>query len=348
MKVLLFDTTQAYLTPGGKQKQVQMLYEHLPKVGVEVEYARWWDPDQTFDIAHFFGYRAPYLIDQVKQKNKKIVLTQVMDVHTNMSSLQKYFFGLKMKMINNYLPHQIRGKFDGSSLNKYDALVYMHKYDWLSAINMFQVNKNKTHIIPHAFNMPKNISGFSKLPGLPSKYLVSVGSIVPRKRPLLLAQYAKAAKIPVVFIGPGEESNSYYKQFKSQIDNKYVFYLGFADETTKMSALNHASGFVLLSTAESGCIAVYEAGSLGLPLLLPNMLWAKAYTDPTDLYHCDVEQSKKAVQQLAEFFDIAEKRDQPTFKIHSWTEIAEMYKEVYQKLLPPAKKILPKEEGMLV
>ena len=128
MKVILFDTTQAYLTPGGKQVHAQKLYENLPKVGVEVDYAKWWDPNQTFDIVHFFGYNAPYLLNAIKKKNRRAILTQIMDAQTNFSPIKKRIYGLGAGLINK-LPGRVRDKFHMSYLNDYDALVYMHKND---------------------------------------------------------------------------------------------------------------------------------------------------------------------------------------------------------------------------
>ncbi|RZK10769.1 MAG: glycosyltransferase [Flavobacterium sp.] len=332
MKVLLFDTTQSYLSPGGKQVHAQKLFENLPKVGVEVEYARWWDPNQSFDIVHFFGYNAPYLINSIKKKNKKTVLTQIMDAQTNFSPMKKKVYGWGAKMINA-LPSRVRSKFNMSYLNEYDALVYMHKFDKKTAIEIFHVDSNKTAVIPHASDSVE-IGKVDPLPdGLPKKYLVSAGSIVERKRPVLLAQMAKKAKVPVVFIGSGHESDSYFQEFKTLVDNKYVFYLGFVSQETKISVLLQGSGFVLLSTAESGCIAVYEAASLGLPLLLPDLLWAQCYADPKEIHFCSCKNFHVSVQQLHSFYSIAERRAYPSFRVHTWEEIAYKYKEVYESIL---------------
>lgn len=332
MKVLLFDTTQSYLTPGGKQVHAQKLYENLPKVGVDVEYAKWWDPNQTFDIIHFFGYNAPYLLNAIKRKNKKIVLTQVLDVQTNFSPLKKKLYSWWFKLLM-YFPNRVRNKFDTTSLNQYDALVYMHKFDRETAINFFNINEQKAFIIPHASDPINKPNSLERIKGLPQKYLVSAGSIVERKRPLLLAQMAKKAGVPIVFIGTGNENDEYFTEFKGLVDNKYVYYLGYVSQETKIDILSQSNGFALLSTAESGCIAVYEAASLGLPLFLADALWAKCYSEPKEIYFCDCKNFDLAVTYLQDFYSKAERKEYSTFKVHTWEEIASMYKVVYQGLV---------------
>lgn len=39
MKVLLFDTTNAFLTPGGKAVHAIKLQQELSKIGVEIEFS---------------------------------------------------------------------------------------------------------------------------------------------------------------------------------------------------------------------------------------------------------------------------------------------------------------------
>jgi glycosyltransferase involved in cell wall biosynthesis len=332
MKVLLFDTTQSYLTPGGKQVHAQKLYENLPKVGVEVEYAQWWNPNQQFDVMHFFGYNAPYLIDALRKKHKKTVLTQIMDAQTNFSTRKKKLYSLGFDLLK-LMPARVQSKFYTTYLNQYDALVYMHKFDKATAVDLFEVQESKTFVIPHASDTLKANDRIYNEIALPEKYLVSVGSITERKRSVLLAQTAKEARVPLVFIGPGVDADPYFKQFLSMVDNAYVFYPGFVDQQKKIDILAKASGFALLSTAESGCIAVFEAASLGLPLFLPDLLWAKCYQEPREIIFSKCDDVRQTAKDLSTFYQKAERKRYPSFKVHTWEEIAGMYKKVYETVL---------------
>lgn len=332
MRVLLFDTTQSYLTPGGKQVHVQKLFENLPKVGVDVDYAKWWDPTQKFDIIHFFGYNAPYLLNEVKSKNKRAVLTQIMDAQTNFSSLKKELYSLGSTLLK-YLPGRIKNKFHSCSLNYYDGLIYVHENDRKTAEKVFHIDKDKSFVIPHACDEIEINSFIKKHSELPQKYLISVGSIVRRKRPALLAKLAITAKTPVVFVGGGNQTDPYFIEFMKLVDNQYVYYYGGLNNDEKNSLLFNASGFVLLSEAESGCIAVFEAASLGLPLLLSDLLWAKCYESPKFINYCNTEKYNNAVSQLKSFYEESAKRDSQSFEVLSWRDIASLYKKVYEKVL---------------
>lgn len=55
MKVLLYDQTNAYLTPGGKTIHALKLRQEIAKLGVDIQFARWWDKSQEdADIMHFW------------------------------------------------------------------------------------------------------------------------------------------------------------------------------------------------------------------------------------------------------------------------------------------------------
>jgi glycosyltransferase involved in cell wall biosynthesis len=331
MKVLFFDTTQAYLTPGGKQVHTHNLFHALKEIGVEVEYSRWWDPDQNFDIIHFFGYNAPYLLEHVKNRSKKAVLTQIMDVHTSLSPQLQYVYGAGIKLLK-FLPEKINKRYSAVSLDRFDAVVYINHYDKQSAKRIFGINEKKSFVIPHAFDAKFQEIDNSGIFGLPQKYLVSVGSIIPRKRSILLAELAKASKTPIVFIGRCND-NEYGEKFRSMVDNEYVYYLGFANQKIKAGAMANASGFVLLSEAESGCIAVHEAAAIGLPILLPEAKWAKAYHNPKEVYFCNIKSNASAVADITQFFEKSERKPYHSFKLYSWNDIARMYEKVYRSVL---------------
>ncbi|MCH7632007.1 MAG: glycosyltransferase, partial [Planctomycetes bacterium] len=46
---------------------------------------------------------------------------------------------------------------------------------------------------------------------------------------------------------------------------------GYVDEQEKIDTVKNARGFILLSSAESGCIAVLEAFAMGRPAFLPDL-----------------------------------------------------------------------------
>ncbi len=336
MKVVLFDIAYAFLIPGGKTTHALKLHQELSGLGIDVEFARWWDESQKdCDIIHFL---APiiYYPKLAKEKGKKTVISLIFDFESNKSSEAQLKTRVKNKLIDT-LPFT-KGNSYWHSLPYYDKVIFMHRYDKETALRYFprQLNENKTTIIPHAYDPADmfisdhlNIADM----GFPSKYLISCAHIAPRKQSVLLARYAKKAQVPVVFTGAAGDSESYFKEFQEEIDNRYVFYPGYVGKEQKDCIEQNASGFVLLSLGESGCIAVYEAAAYRLPLLLSDLPWAWGYDTPTDISFCDYKNSGKAVMQLKEFYDKAEKLDRTPFKIHTWSEVAQLYSDLYREIL---------------
>ncbi len=55
MKVLFYHLTPFALAHGGLQIQIAQTREALRRIGVEVEFFRWYDDIQDYDVLHFFG-----------------------------------------------------------------------------------------------------------------------------------------------------------------------------------------------------------------------------------------------------------------------------------------------------
>ena len=333
MKVLLSDSTPAYLTPGGKQVHAERLYTYLNKIGVETEYDRWWDPYQKCDILHLLGISNLCQIRLAKRTGVKVVLTQVVDDATNSSYLYKTTLGIKNKIIKNVFPKFLTKDIPWLILNELDAIVYINKFDEQTARKIYSIKKPLVYNIPHAFDK-EEIDILKNSNSLKNKtYLISVGSIIPRKNACLLAEIALNAKIPIVFIGASMKDNDlYFRKFLNFVDNNYVKYLGFVSQVDKYELLCNASGFVLLSDAESGCIAVHEAASFGLPLLLSNKPWSHAYPNPRNIHYTNTSKISDIKKDLVDFYNISKRHEVQSFNVLTWNEVALAYKKVYDQL----------------
>ncbi len=331
MKVLFSDVTFSYLFPGGKQVHAEKLFIHLKKIGVDVAYENWYDPGLTGDVVHFFGFNDFNKIKTLKDRGYKIIYTHILDGLTNQSSSKLVYHYYKNKIVE-ILPNKFNPIFPWKALKYFDAIVYMHENDRRTGIKMYGLDPQKTYVIPHAVDSLQKFKGASKNSN--QKYLVSLGSIVLRKNAAFLAKVCKNNKIPIKFIGHAMDKNSdYFKEFISYTDNTLVQYLGFISEEEKINVLKSASGFVLLSLGESGCISVYEAGASGLPLLLSDLPWAKEYENPNNISFCSPTNYQKAERIVVNFYKNSKRQNHPTFTVHKWEEIAELYKKIYIKVL---------------
>ncbi len=333
MKILFSDITYSYLFPGGKQVHADKLFSTLNSRGVEVEYENWHNPTICGEIVHFFGFNDFNKIIALKKRGYKLVYTHIMDGLTNQSDTRLRYHLLKNIFIK-ILPEKFNALFPWRALKYFDAIIYMHKNDRDTAIKLYNLDPNKCYIIPHAVDTLDKFKGGGIYNNENNKYLVSVGSIVERKNTLFLADLCIKNKIPIVFIGhPFDKNSNYYVEFLKRVDGKYITYLGFVSEETKIEKLKNACGFVLLSFGESGCISIYEAGATGLPLLLSDLPWAKGYENPTDIKFCSPTNNLTGGKSLIDFYLNSVRRDSPSFKVNTWKEIAEMYVDVYHKVL---------------
>lgn len=332
MRVLLSDSTQAYLSPGGKQVHAEKLYKYLREVGVDVEYDRWWDSNQKCDILHLLGSNISQ-INLAKQKGVKLVMTQIVDYATNISRWEQNKLFLKNKIIKKILPNSFTKHIPWTHFNKFDAIVYINDFDKETARRIYSINNPLVYTIPHAIDNTTN--NFVETEScIKSTYLISIGSIIKRKNSVLLARLALETKVPIVFIGSDYNKNdTYFKEFEKLIDDKIVKYYGFVEEKKKIELLQNASGFVLLSNAESGCISVYEAANTGLPLLLPDKPWAKAYPNPKGIKYVNINEHNNSKSKLIEFYFQSRKLNRKSFDIITWKEVAELYKNVYLEVL---------------
>jgi len=336
MKVLFSDVTYSYLFPGGKQVHAEKLFKNLKKIGVDVAYENWYDPDLAGEIVHFFGFNDFNKIKTLKNRGYKLVYTHILDGLTNLSvSKLKYHF-YKNRIIER-LPNKFNPIFPWKALKYFDALIYMHENDRKTGIKLYGLDPKKTHVIPHAVDSLDKFKGNFEDGNTHTsnqKFLVSLGSIVPRKNPAFLAKLCKDNNVPIKFIGhPFDKNAVYFKEFIKYTDNDFVQYLGFISEEEKIDILKAASGFVLLSFGESGCISVYEAGATGLPLLLSDLPWAKGYENPRSIFYCSPSNYKKAGEALVNFYKKSIRLKSPSFDIHTWEEVANMYKEIYHLIL---------------
>lgn len=336
MKIVLYDSTQGYLTPGGKTTHANKLYKELKLLGVDVHFSRWWDTSlKDCDLIHSLSYFDTSFINDAKAAGKKILLSHIMDVQTNKDKFNQFLNRHSYKIASK-LPLFIRSRFAFDNFRKFDHFHYMHKFDRDTALNYFPwIAIKNTTIIPHAHD-PEDMKASSdfKYSGIfPKKFLISCGNVSSRKQSSLLAHYANTAKIPIVFIGGANPSDGYFSDFIAEIDGINTFYLGYVDDSLKDFLLKSACGFVLLSKGESGCIAVYEAAAYNLPLLLSNLPWAWAYEDPVNINFCDFTIPDIAVSQLRDFYNNNNCKFIPPFRTRTWGEVAKMYISCYEEIL---------------
>jgi glycosyltransferase involved in cell wall biosynthesis len=329
MRVVFSHSLPFSLAHGGMQTLIESLMRELALLGVEVEPERWWDPNQTCDIMHFVQRPHQGNAELAKQKGRKLVMTENYDVVASESRARLFMRSCATRAARALVPGFDRRL---SFYRELDALVYVVPHEWTVVQQIYGLPPENGFIIPHGLD-PSAIDALGKAESV-GDYLVSVGTICPRKNSILLATCAKQAKVPVVFVGkPLSAGDPYFIEFQQLIDNKYVQFAGYVPEEKKFQILRSARGFALLSRGESGCIAVYEAAAAGLPLLVSDLPWAaNAYPASDRLHFVSLRKAGGIVSELKRFYDGAHRGQTMTFPIRTWAEIARMYLAIYEKL----------------
>ncbi len=332
MKVLFSFSLPFFLAHGGSQTMIEALMRELAALGVEVEPVRWWDENQSGDILHYVGRPSTLNVRLGHQKGFKIVMTDLLDQPASRSRPRQFLQRSFQQMFGRLLP-RFTGQFNWEAYREVDAMVFAVPHEWEAAKYLFNADPQRGHVIPHG--LEETTLQHLAQPQPEENYLVSVATIDPRKNTLLLAEAAKSARTPVVFLGkPYSPDDSYFLAFQALVDDEYVRYPGFVSVAEKHHYLRGARGFVLLSQFESGCISVFEAAAAGLPLFLSDQPWAtKSYPEARDIHFAKLGAPAEVAPALCRFYEMAHRKPGTTFPLFSWREIASRYLRIYEEIV---------------
>jgi glycosyltransferase involved in cell wall biosynthesis len=336
MKVLIDHPAPFALAHGGFQIQIEQTKAALERVGVDVEYVRWWDETQKGQIIHYFGRPGGAYIDFAHAKGIKVVVGELL---TGLGSrpasgrlLQK---GL-MLVTQKILPKSFWSRLGWETYHTGDAFVALTRWEGYLMRSMFDADPAKIHVIP---NGVEDVFLSATTPAAASArgdHLICTAAIHPRKQVVELARAAAAAKVPVWIIGkPYSETDAYYLQFL-EIQKQYPDFIryegGISDRAELARIYRHGRGFVLLSTMESLSLSALEAAACGLPLLVPHLPWAREYFGDQACY-LELKTLDRDPAQLRSFYDRCPGLSAPAVKIYSWDEVAAQLVACYQSLL---------------
>jgi len=119
-----------------------------------------------------------------------------------------------------------------------------------------------------------------------SKYILAVGRITPEKGfdTLINAFLATNTDYKLVIAGHTESETSYQNKLKNSTDTKRVLFTGFVCGEHLRQLYNNAGLFVLSSTNEGFSIALLEAMSYHLPIIVSDIPATRLVDLPEDCY----------------------------------------------------------------
>jgi glycosyltransferase involved in cell wall biosynthesis len=334
---ILFDHPNLFLLAhGGVQVQIEQTKLALERAKVEVEFAHWWDAQQQADIIHYFGPIPNAYLRLARQKRIPVVLTSFFSSTCNRSDFRLRLQGLVT-----------RGLLAVPGWDSIKTQLQWRSYAY--ALRVIVGTQAERRVLQMVYGIPapkisvvplglEEIYLANRKARQPGNHLISVGTIRDVKRSIELAQLARNAEVPILFVGnPYSTHDPYWQRFQRMIDSRFVLYRDHVcDSVELMNLLLSARGFVLYSRYENWSLATHEAAACGLPLLLPDMKWSRECFADQAVYFSSREEQAHAAE-LKDFYVSTDRLPPPKIKHYSWNDVARRLVAIYQGVLSTAK-----------
>lgn len=326
MKILFDHPDPFLLAHGGVQRQIESSKTALEALGVEVEFVRWWDERQTGDLIHFFGKASPTYLRLAKTKGLPVIMTSFFSAPCNRPKprlwLQARVSRALMRMARESAVQDLLGwrRYHDCTHNIVGLQAERFVLEYV-----YGVPSDRIAVVPlgvhEAFLTTKKSDARTD-------QLITVGTINPVKRSVELAEAARTAEVPLLFVGrPYSEQDGYWLAFRALIDHRCVRYQSHVESPQDMARLlQQARGFVIYSQWENWCLAAHEAAAMGLPLLLPDLPWSRERFGTAARYFSP---DKPAARQLRDFYEATSSLPAPKVSVPSWAQTAARLKEIY-------------------
>jgi glycosyltransferase involved in cell wall biosynthesis len=328
MKVLIDHQNPFLLMHGGFQIQIEQTKEALEKIGIDVEYLRWWDAAQSGDVIHFFGRPDLAYIRFAQQKGFKFVMSQLLTGLGSRSPAACRAQRMVMDLSRIILP-RLGGHLAWDSYKMADASIALTAHEAHLMKYIFRAPPEKVHVVPNGVED----AFLQSQPAKRGPWLICTATIADRKRVVELAVAAVQAKTPVWIIGKAySESDAYAVRFLqlARQHKDIVRYEGPIDDRVKMAATyREARGFVLLSTMESLSLSALEAAASECPILLSDLPWARTVFHDTVSYCPVTQDAARTASALRQFYDAAPSL-KPSPRPLGWVDVAKQLKAVYE------------------
>jgi glycosyltransferase involved in cell wall biosynthesis len=331
LRVLLYCDVPFLLAHGGAQVQIERTKAGLEALGVHVEYLRWWDDRQRCELIHAFGSIPSALISVARTAGIPVVLTSLLTAACNYSGprlLAQSFLTRTLRSMLDPLGigHQLQwAAFRECSMNVVGLLAERQVLETVHG-----VPPTRIAVVPLGLSSTYLRAG----PGSRSRpHLICTGTITPRKRTVEIAELAREARVPVLFVGkPYSEEDPYWLRFRSLIDGHWVLHHPHVESDEEMiGLLREARGFVLASRYENWCLSAHEAIACGLPILVPDQNWSRERFGDSARYW--PRKRAESDRVLRKFYDDCAAIAPPLLRLHSWKNVATELQLVYRDVL---------------
>jgi glycosyltransferase involved in cell wall biosynthesis len=333
MKVLFDHPLPFLLAHGGFQIQLEQTKAALERIGVEVEFLRWWDDRQHGDLIHFFGAASNSYLERARAMKLPVIMHSFLSETCNRPDARLARQGWLTRVI-------LAMPFGEGMKQQLTWRAYRNCTHNVVGIEAERCALQIVHRVP-ADRISVVPLGLSEVylragRGLRNEsHLIYTGTIRPVKHCTEVAEMARAAQVPVLFVGkPYHPGDPYWLHFKTLIDDRWVkYHPHVSDEKEMIALLQAARGFVLMSDYENWSLSAHEAAACGLPLLLQDQKWSRERFGDQARYFERIGISEKNIESLRRFHADAPNLPPPAIRLYSWDEVAEQLRTIYERVL---------------
>ena len=331
MKILFDCPVPFQLAHGGAQIQIEQTKAGLEKLGVEVEFLRWWDDTQRGDILHYFGRPPLSLARLAREQGMKVVIADLLTAQGSRLPWKHWLHRATIRVLRCAPLAKFAAGATSESYRIADACCALTPWEAHLMQYVFGAPGERVHVVPNGveaefFQASKSERG---------PWLVCTATITPRKRVVELAEAAVQARTPIWIVGkPYAESDPYHGRFMkiANANRDLVRFEGPVNDRARLAEIyREARGFVLLSAMESLSLSALEAAACECPLLLSDLPWARVTFADAASYCPITRDVSSTAKSLRAFYDAAPTLHPPP-KPKSWIEVAQQLKGIYGEL----------------
>ena len=323
------------LAHGGMQIQIEQTLQSLRALGIEVSPLPWWEASFSTPIVHFFGKPSPVYAGWLRQKNIRLVISDLLTAQGSRNALQRLPFRLAC-LADRLVRGKIRARLGWNIYELADCCICLTSWEADLVRNMYGAHRARTEVVPNGVEKVFLTSGQAIQR---ENHLVSTVTITERKRVVELVEAAALAQVKIKIIGrPYHEQDPYYLRFLESVRwaRPWVEYGGALSDRARLAEeYRRARGFVLLSAMESQSLSALEAAACGCPLLLTDLPWSKVSFGNRASY-APLADPRQTAPFLRRFLDHAASAPLPE-GILSWDEVAQKLASIYRSLIEPSR-----------
>lgn len=331
MRVLIDHALPFLLAHGGVQSQIQQTRAALCEAGVDAQFLPWWEERQPVDLIHFFGPPHTAYIALARQKRIPVVATTLQSATCNRPRWKIRLQGWMVRAILA-LPFggTVKAQLPWRSYREVAHNIVGLAAERFVLQTVYRVPEDRVSVVP--LGLPREFLE-SRPRDRGRGPLVCVGTITEQKNSVPLARLAKAAGVPVLFVGRPYAEDAYWREFQSLVDGGNVQHQPFISSRAEMiQLLDACRGALVVSEFENWSLAAHEAAARGLPLLLRRQPWAvERFSGHARFF--DTWGQSAAAGTLRQFYEECPSLPSPALDLKSWDGVAAELKAIYEGVL---------------